>query len=321
MKFHRTAFTLIELLVVIAIIAILIGLLLPAVQKVREAAARLQSTNNLKQIGLASHAYHDANNYLPPAIIQWNRSPGTEKRSGSAFYFLLPYIEQQALADLRYEWSGEQLPSFWVLVYDGDAPRSVGPLAVKTYMNPSDPSGPADGFYADPDFGNTSYGVGGYAANHETLGWFYDPYWYENGYSDQADTQQLFRKMTGITDGTSNTISFAEKTTVCVRPDLSDPSGQTNYYNIWSYGRGYGSLYDPTFASVLKGPGSKFQTATITSGPNANCDPRVANAPRAAGILVGLGDGSVRLVSNSISPDVWWHACTPNGGEVLNGDW
>jgi hypothetical protein len=127
-------------------------------------------------------------------------------------------------------------------------------------------------------------------------------------------------KMASISDGLSNTILMAEKVAVCKRPSLPGaPSGR--YYNVWGYGRTSWREWNPVFAYEITGPASKFQVTPTTTGADATCDPRLASAPRTAGILVGLGDGGVRLVSANVSPDSWWAACTPDQGEALGSDW
>src|SRR5712692_11209492 len=129
----RKGFTLIELLVVIAIIAVLVGLLLPAVQKVREAAARVQCANNLHQIGLACHGFHDANNKLPPAL-GWFPGPqppptGTRGAFGTTAFHLLPYLEQQPLYQDSFDGSNYDVRT-----------RDVHSQRINVFVCPSDPS-------------------------------------------------------------------------------------------------------------------------------------------------------------------------------------
>ncbi len=297
MRRVRSGFTLIELLVVIAIIAILIGLLLPAVQKVREAAARMSSTNNLKQMSLACHSYHDANDRFPLAWNDWDGSNSAVwwNNAGSTHFYILPYIEQDnlakkaQLATTNYFWS----------VYQNNG--------VKAFGNPSDPSNPGNGLFTDSGYG--TYGVTGYAANFQALGW-----WFKT-------TNNKITRMASLTDGTSNTIFFAEKIAVCQRPTFGGASAGGPYYNIWAYGRTAWPEWNPVFGFQIAGTASKFQVQPTTNGSAGTCDPRLASAPRSAGILVGLGDGSVRMLSAGMSPATWWAAVTPDQGEVLGSDW
>jgi prepilin-type N-terminal cleavage/methylation domain-containing protein len=300
----RPGFTLIELLVVIAIIAVLIGLLLPAVQKVREAAARTQSMNNMKQIGLASHNFVDARGELPPAFV----STGYAKHGwvdGSALLQILPYVEEQNRLNVaeanQYDYYG--------LTYSQSPP--------KIFINPSDPSSPANGQYDDSGWG--IYSVTGYVANYLAMGHV------EGNPPQQINTKNL----TQITDGTSNTLLFTERLTVCLaNPQAERPAYSGDYYNIAPYANLSWWQWIPVInywpagaSGVVTGPGTKFQANPTWNSRTSTCDYRFASSPRAAGILVCMGDGSCRLVSSGVSGTTWWAAMTPNGGEVLGSDW
>ncbi len=170
----RSGFTLIELLVVIAIISLLIGLLLPAVQKVRESAARLKCQNNLKQLALAMHAYHDVNGYFPPSF---SAVPPQQQKNWSWLAYLLPYVEQNGLA-----------ASLNV------ANAAFGPTSYTTSMVPPVflcPSDPANAIIANSSFS-------GYARSSYLV-------------SEQVSDGGSQYGMKNITDGLSNTIMIGER--------------------------------------------------------------------------------------------------------------
>ncbi len=315
----RRGFTLIELLVVIAIIAILIGLLLPAVQKVREAAARMQCTNNIKQISLAVHNYQDSRGKLPDLYYE----VGGNQPRGTIFFFILPYIEQGAIWDTST--AGPFLPGVndfisWVPVGGG---KFQAPAArpVKAYLCPSDSTGADNGLWAI--FGNPNevgnWSFSNYGANYQVFG---DPAKGNNAYAGS----QTGLKLQTITDGTSNTIMFAEKFRRC-KPNGAEYAslhghGAWNvpYMPTFAYGNALGTAGYTNNSGIVGvvGANSRFQVIPQNA---RTCNPMMTQAIHTGVMLTGLADGSVRGVSSGVSGLTWWQALTPTGGEVLGSDW
>jgi prepilin-type N-terminal cleavage/methylation domain-containing protein len=293
-------FTLIELLVVIAIIAILIGLLVPAVQKVREAAARIQSLNNLKQMSLALHNCNDTYGVLPPAAgsfpttSPWNAGAtwGAPAATGTLQYFLLPFIEQDTIYKATSTWSWQS--------------GSV----VKTYIAPGDPTAPANGL----TWGNR--GATSYASNWYIFGGGQNGYDGGNG-NPGPPTAKIPNT---FMDGTSNTITFFERYCICQsvqhvwceNGQLSNLPGSTDYYSpTWWY---------PNLGSLATA--SQLMGATFQQKPTvALCNPALLQSLNSGGLCVAMGDGSSRLVSNAVSILTWQYAVSPNDGQPLGSDW
>ena len=321
----QRGFTLIELLVVIAIIAVLVGLLVPAVQKVREAANRMTSGNNLKQIGIALHNCHDINFKLPtvhgcfPSTgkdTDWGL-PSLPSRFGTQQYFLLPYLEQDNVykaPDINDNGKGQS--NSW---------RSQA--VIKTYMAPNDSSLPADG----RTWGNR--GATSYSSNWHAFGGGWDEDWQIGGKA---------RIPASFPDGTSNTIGYVERYAICGDPAKPTDSGYVE--RVWGEdGQNAGPMaskfapgscqprFTPTYWADIPGgyhPASakpnNYPVAFFTSPqiqPGKNCDPKRLQTLSGGVMQAVMLDGSVKAINGSISVITLGRAFMRDDEQPMGTDW
>ena len=343
----RRGFTLIELLVVIAIIAVLIALLLPAVQAAREAARRAQCINNLKQIGLALHNYHQTNDCFPPGAVNSQANYGTGWQGFSSLACMLPFMEQSTIYNtINF--------NFYAVGEINSVNSSARQTQINSFLCPSDQNGKGT---ADGSSGR----LNSYLASMGTT---------EQGGTNTSATG-LFAQNTvyGIrdcTDGSSNTVAFSEKLcgtpggstgnglgyrgngvngsspsanvfdafqnptqilndlTVCNTSWLGLTAGSNNLINNEGQWWILGDTAYTQFNTIVTPNSTQYKFGSCRNGCSG-CSPDAsqfvnASSNHSGGVNVLLGDGSVKFVKSTISQNAWWSIGTKAGNDPVGSD-
>ena len=347
-------FTLVELLVVIAIIGVLVGLLLPAVQAAREAARRMQCSNNLKQLGLALHNYHDTYQKFPPNPVGGvTEAPGGRYNQSwlawSGLAMLLPYVEQNNIyerADFGWRWDSDQ---------NGNVNNTVvARTRIPGYTCPSDPGSDAT-----------------YTANMAPVSYCFSAgpasSWSVASNRVGFVTFGVAGRFRDVTDGTSNSIAMSEAhiglnrgqwdptakprdpsyvvivgtalrrgTAAFFRATPADIATINTYYNtclsMYDSGSGWHSSYDEQGRMWAAGRTTWGPWMSTLVGPNAGpgCDNdtsvtdqsvKEASSHHPGGVNLLLVDGSVKFTAESVNQATWMGAGSINGRETLSSDW
>jgi prepilin-type N-terminal cleavage/methylation domain-containing protein/prepilin-type processing-associated H-X9-DG protein len=315
---RRQGFTLIELLVVIAIIGVLIGLLLPAVQKVREAANRAKCANNVKQVCLALHNYHDAHGFFTHGTYNyideyaWQPAPyGNTQNRRCWMQDTLPYLEQDALYRAFDSFMSTGASAL-------DFPESA--TFIPNLTCPADPTNPKV-----HTFWGSANPTQGFSGNYVVCAG--NDYFNPSGTTSSANLNGIFyalsrTRLTDIQDGTSNTAMLSELILV---PDVVGHDIRGRYYNPSHSGVAFTTMYPPNTSipdqfDWCETPNELPQVAPCTStGSNGGVDIFVlARSYHPGGVNVGFGDGSVHYIANNVDAVAYKALGSRNGGEVAS---
>jgi len=310
----RRGFTLIELLVVIAIIAVLIGLLLPAVQKVRGAAARIKCANSLKQLALAAHNYHDLNRAFPPGVKQDKFNSAPQFRGYTLFVYLLPFVEQDSLFN---QWD---FANPLANATGGTGVRSATVLALLLC--------PADTLAQNPvasqgrTYALTSYGGSGGTRSFDPASAACDGVFHTTGPGSQPSPNQDVVRLADVTDGTSNTLLFGERSHRDLNYDLAAAAGLASRPSMaswgwWAASEGRLAAGDVTLSAYIP---INFQVPAGVTGPFKPVEEQrvcAFGSGHGGGANFALADGSRRFIAQSIPLATLQQLATRAGGEVL----